>query len=214
VFQALIDAAINGDLKMNFGVSMKRAASGFIFSLIIALPLGFLLGTFFSSFEKALLPFLKMLEKLNPFALFPIFMIFFGIGDSEKIAIIFWVAQFPLLFHTIAGAKGVDVYMLKSARSMGAPKRQLFLKVIFPSALPNIFTGIKIAAQVSFFMIIASEYAGSSEGLGYYYLSANQGYQIPLSYGIVIFITVLSIIVNVLFTRLEKHFLVWKETSF
>ncbi len=214
IFLALKDAAISGDLFRNFGISLQRVASGFAIALLVSIPLGFLLGTFFKNVERALLPFLKMLEKLNPFALFPVFMIFFGIGSMEKIAIIFWVAQFPLLFHTIVGAKAVDVLLLKSAHSMGASKREIFLKVILPSAVPYIFTGIKIAAQIAFFMIIASEYAGSSEGLGWFYLSSNQTYQINLSYGIVIFITIMSILVNVLFTKLEKHFLVWKESSF
>ncbi len=214
VLQAVIQSAGSGELSAHTLISLRRTVTGFLISLITALPLGFLLGTFFKTFEKALLPFLRMLEKLNPFALFPIFMIFFGIGDAEKIAIIFWVSQWPLLFNTIAGAKGVDPLMLKSARSMGATRRTVFLKVILPSAVPDIFTGIKISAQISFFMIVASELAGAYEGLGWYYLSTGQSYQVPLMFGIIIFITILSLIINVLFSRIERHFLVWKESAF
>jgi len=214
VIAALATSVKSGELIYHMRISLFRALWGFLLAAVISIPMGFLLGTFFKTFEKALLPFLRMLEKLNPFALFPVFMILFGIGNLEKIAIIFWVAQWPLLFNTIAGTRSIEPNMIKAARSMGANKKVLFFKVILPAAVPGIFTGVKIAAQVSFFMIVASEMAGSSQGLGWYYLSCSQSYHVPLMYGIILFITVLSVIINLLFTRLEKHFLVWKETSF
>ncbi len=214
VIAALAVSFKSGELVYHMKISLFRAMLGFLLAAFISIPMGFLLGTFFKTFERALLPFLRMLEKLNPFALFPVFMILFGIGNVEKIAIIFWVAQWPLLFNTIAGTRSIETNMIKAARSMGANKKVLFFKVILPAAVPGIFTGVKISAQVSFFMIIASEMAGSSQGLGWYYLSSSQSYQVPLMYGIILFITVLSVIINLLFTRLEKHFLVWKESSF
>jgi NitT/TauT family transport system permease protein len=63
-------------------------------------------------------------------------------------------------------------------------------------------------------MIIARNWPGSSQGLGWYYLSSSQSYQVPLMYGIILFITVLAVIINILFSKLEKHFLVWKEAAF
>jgi len=214
VVQAIIQSAQSGELLMHTAESLKRASIGFLLAIIIAIPAGFLLGTFFKILEEALLPFFKMLEKLNPFAIFPVFMIILGIGNVEKIAIIFWVAQWPLLFYTIAGTKSVDPYLIKSARSMGANRRRLFLDIILPSAVPSIFTGIKLSAQISFFMIIASELIGSTEGLGWYFLAANQAFSIPLMYGIILVITILSVIINVLFSKLERHFLAYKESTF
>ncbi len=214
VLDMTLMSAASGELFVHMLISLRRALSGFLLAMIVAIPAGFLLGAFYKTSETALLPFLRMLEKLNPFALFPVFMIFFGIGDLEKAAVIFWVAQWPLLFNTITGVKGIELNMIKSARSMGANRKTLFFKVILPWALPNIFTGIKISAQLAFFMIIASEMIGSSKGLGWYYLSSSQSYQVPLMYGIILFIAVLSVIINVLFSKLEKHFLVWKEASF
>jgi NitT/TauT family transport system permease protein len=214
VVEAVVRSAQSGDLFLHMQISLGRAGAGFLLALLVAIPAGFFLGTFFKTFERALLPFLRMLEKLNPFALFPIFMILFGVGNFQKISVIFWVAGWPLLFNTIAGTKGVEPNMVKAARSMGANRKVLFLKVILPSALSNIFTGVKMSAQISFFMIIASEMTGSSSGLGWYYLSSSQSYQIPLMYGIILFITVLAVIINILFTKLENRFLVWKELSF
>jgi len=211
VFYAIYLSATTHLLLEQTAVSLARVAMGFGLCLIVAVPLGFLLGTFFGAFEKVLLPFLRMCEKLNPFAVIPIFMIFFGIGTAEKVAVIFWAALWPLLFNTIAGARSVDPQLLRSARSMGATRSELFRKVIFPYALPHIFTGVEIAAQISFFMIIASEVIGASTGLGWYYISATASYNLPLMYGIVLYITVLAIVINLVFGRLKKHFLVWKE---
>jgi NitT/TauT family transport system permease protein len=183
-------------------------------SVIIAIPVGFLIGTFYHKVDRILIPFMRMCEKLNPFALFPVFMIFFGIGNIEKIAVVFWVSQWPLVFNTIDGIRNMDRSMIKSARSMGADKKALYFKVILPSSIPNIFTGLKMSAQIAFFMIIASEMVGASSGLGWFYLSANMDYNVPMMYAIIIFITILAIIINVILSKLEKHFLVWKPSSF
>ncbi|NJJ40760.1 ABC transporter permease [Paenibacillus apii] len=211
VLQSLWAAAASEILFKQTAISLGRVGMGFALSIVVALPLGFILGTFFQSAEKVLLPFFRMCEKLNPFAIIPIFMIFFGIGTAEKVAIVFWATLWPLLFNTVAGARAVEYPLIRAARSMGATRRELFLKVILPFSLPNIFIGVEIAAQLSFFMIIASEVIGASTGLGWYYISATTKYQLPLMYGIVLYITVLSILINLLFGRLKKRFLLWKE---
>lgn len=211
VVTRIYTAATSDVLFEHTGISLSRVGMGFILSTAVALPLGFLLGTFFRPAEKILVPFFRMCEKLNPFAIIPIFMIFFGIGTAEKVAVVFWATFWPLLFNTIAGAKAVDYQLVRAAKSMGASNNELFLKVILPYALPNIFTGVEIAAQLSFFMIIASEVIGASTGLGWYYQAANVRYDLSLIYGIILYITVLAIMINVGFGRLKKHFLVWKE---
>ena len=211
---ALCTAILSGSLLQQTLQSLTNISIGFLLSTAIALPVGFLIGTFYKRFEKVLMPFMRMCEKLNPFALFPVFMIFFGIGSLEKVAVVWWVAQWPLVFNTIDGIRGIDYFLIKTARSMGASRLTLFFKVILPSTVPGIFTGIKMSAQLSFFMIIASEMIGASSGLGWLYLSSSAMYNVPLMYAIIIFITILAIIINVLFTRLERHFLVWKQSAF
>lgn len=210
---ALYEAAASGILWEQTLISLERVVMGFSLSVLIGVPFGFLLGTFFESAEKALLPFLRTCEKLNPFAIIPIFMIFFGIGTLEKVVVIFWSTLWPVLFNTMTGARNMDRNLLKAARSMGATRWELLRKVILPYALPNIFIGIEIAAQIAFFMIIASEVIGASTGLGWFYISSTHRYELALMYGIVLYITILAIGVNVTFARLKKRFLVWKEAS-
>ncbi|MDR3289460.1 MAG: ABC transporter permease [Peptococcaceae bacterium] len=211
--KALGQSAWSGELWVQTLISLERVVKGFCLSFIIGIPLGFLLGSFFTKVERALLPFLRTCEKLNPFAIIPIFMIFFGIGTTEKVVVVFWATLWPILFNTMVGARNIEPNMLRAAQSMGASRWEMLTKVIVPNATPNIFIGIEFAAQVAFFMIIASEVIGASTGLGWYYSHAYAQYQLPLVYGTVLYITILAIVVNVFFKGLKKRLLVWKEES-
>ncbi|MDR1599082.1 MAG: ABC transporter permease [Oscillospiraceae bacterium] len=195
-------------------VSMGRIGAGFGLAAAVGNTLGFLLGTYFKRLERWLLPFFRVCEKLNPFALIPIFMIFFGIDTKEKVALVFWVCLWPILTTTQEAAKSVDVSLVRAARSMGANRFKVFRSVIFPFVLPSVFTGLKLGARVAFFMIVAAETYGSSSGLGWYYMRKNALYNLNLLYGSVLYITLLAILLNYVFTRLEKRFLTWKTAAF
>ncbi|OPY58893.1 MAG: Bicarbonate transport system permease protein CmpB [Pelotomaculum sp. PtaU1.Bin035] len=211
---AVIDSLKSGQLIRQTALSLVNVGIGFLLAIFICIPFGLVIGTYYKIFEKSLMPFLRMCEKINPFALFPVFMILFGIGHLEKVMVVLWVSQWPLLFNTIDGVRNLDVTIIKSARSMGARKGNFLLKVIVPMTLPYIFTGVKQSVQLAFFMIIASEMVGANEGLGWQFFSANMAYNVPMMFGIIIYVTVLAIIINVLFTKIEKWFSVWKQSTF
>ncbi|MDR3310854.1 MAG: ABC transporter permease [Oscillospiraceae bacterium] len=191
--------------------SLNRVLRGYALALVCGLTLGFLLGTYFRPLERLMLPFFRVCEKLNPFAIIPVFMIIFGIYDKEKVAIVFWAAFWPVLFNTQEGAKNVDSQLVRAARSMGASKFKLFTGVIVPYTLPSIFTGLRLATRVAFFMIIASEVIGATSGLGWYYAQQGATHNLELRYGTILFITLLAIIFNAVFGGLEKRSLRWKE---
>ncbi len=214
IVRAVIDSLRSGTLFSMTWYSLTNIGLGFLLCLLISIPAGFLLGLNYHKLERILLPFLRICEKLNPFALFPVFMILFGIGRLEKVMIVLWVAQWPLLFSTMEGARNLDRSIMKSARAMGARKWNLLLKVIVPLALPYLFTGLKTSAQLAFFMIIASEMVGANTGLGWMYLNASLSYNVPMMYGIILYITLLAIAINLAFTKVEKRFSVWKPSVF
>jgi NitT/TauT family transport system permease protein len=193
--------------------SLYRIVKGFALAGAVGIVLGFLLGTYFKPLERLFIPFFQVCEKLNPFAIIPIFMILFGIGEKEKVAIVFWASIWPFLFNTYEGAKNVDPSLVKAARSMNAGRLKLFTRVIVPSTLPSIFTGVKLAIRVSFFMIIAAELAGATSGIGWFYIQKKTAFKLPLVYGSILFITLLEIIFNAVFNRLEKHFLKWRQKA-
>jgi NitT/TauT family transport system permease protein len=222
IFAAMWNELIRAEPERNMGGltflehtarSLLRIAKGFALAGAAGIVSGFLLGTYFKPLEKLFIPFFQVCEKLNPFAVIPVFMILFGIGEKEKVAIVFWASIWPFLFNTYEGAKNVDASLVKAAMSIGAGRFDLFAKVIAPCAMPSIFTGVRLSVRISFFMIIAAELAGATSGIGWFYIQKKVAYKLPLVYGSILFITVAAIVFNAVFARIEKHFLKWRQPA-
>jgi NitT/TauT family transport system permease protein len=210
VATAIWELLKTGEIFTHIGYSLERAFLGFLLATAIAIPLGFFLGGWFKTFQRIMTPLLRLLSELNPFSLFPVFMLLFGIDEFSKIVMIFWVCQWPILFNTITGVKNVDPLLIKAAKSMGADRKTLFFRVVLPAASPGIFTGLKMASGSAFFMLIAAEMIGASSGLGWLVWNAQINYQIPKLFAATVIISVLGLIITNLFTRVEKRIIIWK----
>ncbi len=206
--------AREGELFRHMAISLQRSAIGLLLATAVGIPVGFLLGGMCRTLEDLLLPLFKLLEKINPFALFPVFILVFGIGEFSKVSMIFWVCQWPIIFNTIMGTKGLDPLLLKTGRSMGASARILFFKVILPAAVPGIFNGLKIGAQLAFIMVISAEMLGSSSGMGWLARNAQETYKITQLFGATMLIAIIGLIINIIFRFIEKRLLVWRESAF
>lgn len=211
IFMCYLKLITEERLLSHVGISLFRSVIGFIFAIIVGVPLGFLLGGWFKTFEKLVEPILKFLGQFNPFSLFPIFILILGIGEASKIAMIFWVCLWPVIFNTVTGVKELDPLLIKSGRAMGLTKFKLITKIVLPGATPYIFNGYKLASSTAFFMLIAAEMMGASRGLGWLVWNAQVNYQIPKLYAGTVLISVLGLIINRIFKLWEKRILVWKE---
>jgi NitT/TauT family transport system permease protein len=195
-------------------VSILRAGVGFLLAGIIAVPLGFLLAGGFRKLEEILDPLLQILAQVNPFSLFPVFILLFGIGEVAKISIIFWVSIWPILFSTITGVKTIDPLLIKAAQAMGTSKIRLFWKVVLPGAAPSIFSGLRMSAGNAFLMLIAAEMIGASAGLGWMVLNSEVNFQINRLFAAALTIALLGIFINKAIGFVEKKVVVWKQDSF
>jgi NitT/TauT family transport system permease protein len=204
---------VSGNLLMHIGVSLRRALFGFIIAALVALPLGFLLGGWFKSFEEYLNPLLNVMAQVNPFSVFPVFILLFGIGETAKIAIILWVCVWPVLFGTILGVKNIDQTLVKAALAMGTSKFTLFWKIVLPGAAPAIFGGLKQGAGISFFMLIAAEMIGATAGLGFLILQSQVNFQIHRLFVGVVTIAVLGLFITWVLNFIEKRVITWREES-
>ncbi|MDR1388713.1 MAG: ABC transporter permease [Treponema sp.] len=202
-----------GNLHIHILVSFQRALLGFFIASVIALPLGFALGGWFKRFEEYLDPLLTVLSQVNPFSVFPVFILLFGIGEVAKIAIILWVCVWPILFGTINGVKNIDPLLVKAALAMGTPKFALFWKIVLPGAAPEIFAGLKQGAGISFFMLIAAEMIGATAGLGWLVLNSQINFQIKRLFVAVVTIAILGLAISYVIKLVEKRVLNWKEES-
>lgn len=213
VVSTLFELLKSGDLQIHIAASMLRALEGFVLSVVVGVPLGFLLGGWFKSFEEILDPLLQVFAQINPFTLLPIFILFFGIGEVAKVAIIFWVAVWPVLFSTINGVKNIDPLLIKGARAMATPKFQLFYKVVLPGAAPLIFSGIRSSVSTAFLMLIAAEMIGASKGLGWLILNAQNNYNINKLFAAAVTIAVIGIVLSNLLIFIEHKVITWKEDT-
>ena len=127
-------------------------------------------------------PLLRILSQANPFALLPVFMFFFGIGETNKIAVVAWVALWPIIYYTLGGIRTVEPALVVTGRSLGLDGMTLTLRVLLPAALPTLFVGVRIGAGLVFFMLVAAEMLGASAGLGALVHNSAMNYQIPRMY--------------------------------
>ncbi|MGB9979180.1 ABC transporter permease [Methanobacterium sp.] len=202
---------LSGELITDIWVSMWRVLIAFALSLIVGLSLGFLLGGFFRSAEKALSPLLDMISQANPFTLLPVFIAFLGIGEVSKIVFIYFVSQWPVLFNTIVGITNVDPVLVKLGKATGLSKFQMFSKVLLPASLPTVFTGIRMAAVFSLFMLIGAEMLGSTAGLGYLVMQAEGVMNYPVMYSAIVVVALFGIIFNYAIVLVERRLTSWKE---
>ncbi|WP_242949577.1 ABC transporter permease [Clostridium pasteurianum] len=135
---------------------------------------------------------------------------FFGIGETSKIAIVFWGVWSAILLNTISGVKNVDPILIKSAKSMAASQLTVFTKVVLPSAFPSIITGIRISATSSILVLIAAEMMGASSGIGYLLYDTQMKYQIPKMYASIVTMSLLGLIINYIIVAFEKRISRWK----
>ena len=207
---AFWNLAITGTLFKHLFVSLQRAVFGFAVGLAIAVPLGLLIG-WYKGFEGFIDPLLQTFRQTSALSLFPVFILLFGIGETSKVAIIFWGVQWPILLSTIAGVRSVEPLLIKSAHSMGASTITLFRKVIIPGAFPSIFTGIRLSATYSILILIAAEMIGSNAGLGFLLYTAETTFQIPEMYAAIVTMSLLGLALNYLLLGIGTRIIRWKE---
>jgi len=206
---ALVSGLFWGDLGRHLLVSLSRSLVGFVLALCTALPLGLLLG-WFQKFESYADPLLQVFRQTSAFALFPLFILVFGIGETSKVAIIFYGAQWYILLNTSSGVKHVDPLLIKLARSLKLSHFQLFRKIILPAALPTIFTGLRLSATLSILLIVSAEMMGASTGLGLVLVTAQYNFDVDRMYAAIMLLALTGYFANYLLVALERRLTGWK----
>lgn len=202
----------SGQLEQHIAASLWRSGSGFLLSILSAVPLGLALG-WYKRLADVVNPLLELLRNTAALALLPVFILFLGIGEASKIALVVYAASWPILLNTITGVKNVDPLLVKSARSLGASRFMLFYKVILPAAVPTIFVGIRLAGAYSLVVLVAAEMVGAKAGLGYLIIYSQYNFQIPQMYAGILTLMLTGILYNQLLLALEKRFTAWKPAN-
>ncbi len=212
VIAAVVKLFLAEHLMLHIAASLQRVFIGVVLAIVLAVPIGFSLAAFPKT-AAYLQPLLKIGSQINAFALFPIFILLFGIGETAKISIIFCSAFWPVLFTTVAGVRQVDPLYIKSAKSMGAGRLRIFKEVILPSTTPFIFTGIHSGTTHAFLMLIAAEMIGAKAGLGWIILNSTANSLMPRLFAGGIIIAFLGMLLSYFIYWLEDIIVYWREKA-
>ncbi len=155
-----------GKLQKGLLDSLRRVFTGYAIGTILGVSLGFLMGVF-RPLNKALTLFVNVLRPIPTIAIIPIFIIIFGIGESTIIAVIIVGAFWPSLLNSFAGVQNTDSKLIELAYTYRIPGSKTLFKIIFPSAMTSILTGMRLGLGTAWMSVVAAEMLGSSSGIGY-----------------------------------------------
>lgn len=189
-------------------VTLATTLGGFLLSVAVGIPLGMLL-VWSRLLEKAIMPLLVVSQSFPKVAVAPLIVIWFGLGLLPKILIAFSVAFFPIVISTIAGMKSVDTDLRDLARSMQATPIKTFAKIRFPYALPQIFSGIKVAVAFATVGAVVGEWVGADAGLGYLLLWSNANLDTPLLFAVLVCLMLIGLVLYYAVEYLEAYALPW-----
>jgi NitT/TauT family transport system permease protein len=174
IADTLFGMLADGSIFMHALFTLYRVLFGFGLAVAIGLPLGVLMGRF-RPVERFVLPLASALMPIPSLAWIPVFILWFGLGNTVTVLIVFYAALFPMLLNTWTGVRSVNPIWLRAAGAMGADERALFWKVIVPGASPFIIAGLRQSFLRSWIAVIGAEMlAASNWGLGWVIFDAQQ----------------------------------------
>jgi NitT/TauT family transport system permease protein len=174
VARTLWDSLIDGTMIEHAAFTLYRVLCGFALAVFIGLPLGVLMGRF-RPVENFVLPLASALMPIPSLAWIPVFILWFGLGNTVTILIVFYAALFPMLLNTWSGVRAVNPIWLRAAGAMGADEHALFWKVIIPGASPFIITGLRQAFLRAWIAVVGAEMLAASDwGLGWIIFDAKE----------------------------------------
>ncbi|QDR83385.1 ABC transporter permease [Sporomusa termitida] len=177
-YDALVDADMHGNrLLDHLAISVLRFFIGFFIALLLAVPLGMLMG--WSVFiRKHLLPLFQLFAPIPPPAWVPITIIFLGVDLRMQSFLVFLGVFYPVLFNSYTGTKDTNSRLINTARLFGASEFTILCQVVFPSALSSILMGMKIGTAMGIVCLVLAEMFGASSGLGWMLMESKHYFQI------------------------------------
>jgi taurine transport system permease protein len=177
VWEAFLEVLTDGYRGLTLGRhladSLFRVVTGFLLAVVTAVPLGLAIG-YSRKVEAVFDPLIEFYRPLPPLAYYTLLVIWLGIENESKIALLYLAAFPPLSVSAMAGVRGVAPERIQGAQSLGASRWQVFRYVIFPSCLPDIFTGMRVSIAFTYTTLVAAEMVAATSGIGWMVLDASK----------------------------------------
>ncbi|CAM5372646.1 ABC transporter permease [Eoetvoesiella caeni] len=212
IFVELWRLIINGDLFVALAASLERVIAGFLIAVVFGVTIGALMARS-QWIEDAVDPLVELLRPVSPLAIFPLAILWFGIGEASKIFIVALACVFPVILNTYSGVRSIDASLFRASQSLGASETEIFRKVALRGSLPQMFTGIRLAWGIALIVIIAAEMIGAVRGIGYMVLEAQQTLRVERVFAGVFVIGLLGFVTDLGFRAMQRNMLPWYQPA-
>jgi NitT/TauT family transport system permease protein len=198
----------SGELVSHTAASFGRAGAGFLIALIVGVALGLLMARR-PVVQRAVEPILLLIYPVPKPAIIPLFMVWLGIGDASKIAVIALACLLPIVIATFNGTRSVDQMLIWSAQARGTPERRILWRVVLPAALPQIAVGVRTAIAIAIIVLVSSEFISSETGLGYLIFSYGGAGADDAMLAVVIYLAVLGFLLDRFYLAGLRRLMSW-----
>jgi NitT/TauT family transport system permease protein len=210
--RAFLQIVVTGEFQRSALGSLHVFAVGLSAALVLGIAIGLLMGRYRLA-EYLLDPYVYAFDATPRVALIPLLLLWFGLGNSSKIAVVFLSGLFPVLMNTFSGVRTVSAQLVEVGRAYGAGEGKLFTKVILPAALPFIMAGIRLAVGRALIGIITAEMFTAVTGMGALLVRYSSALATDKFFVPVILLALLGVILSNIIEKLQKRLAPWKETE-
>lgn len=197
-------------LLQHIGISLQRVIIAFTAAVVVGVPLGLLMG-WNDRFDAFVKPVFEIVRPIPPIAWIPLAILWFGVGETPKIALCFLASLIPIVVNSYTGIKYVDPLLLNVALTLGAKPHSVFLEVAVPSALPAIFAGLQNGISVGWMTVVAAEMFGATRGVGFIILKGQDLSNPTVIVTGMIVIGILGALISILIRVAERLVCPWKR---
>lgn len=209
---ASVELLLAGEIQRQAAGSLQVFAVGLSGALLLGIVVGLLMGRYRLA-EYLLDPYVYALDATPRVALIPLLLLWFGLGDASKIAIVFLSGLFPVLMNTFSGVRTVSAHLVEVGQAYGAGERKIFTKIILPASLPFIMTGVRLSVGRALIGIITAEMFAAVTGMGALLVRYSSALATDKFFVPVIFLSLLGVALSATVERLQKRLAPWKETE-
>ncbi len=189
-------------------VTLYETLVGFALAIAISVPLAVAV-VYSPILQNTIYPILLALQSMPKVAIAPLLALWIGFGTLPKVVVVFLVCFFPIIVATASGLTAVPAPLMDLIRSLSASPLQTFVKIRFPTAMPHIFVGLKIAITFAVIGAVIGEFVGSENGLGYLILVSTSQSRTPLAFAALVLLTIMSIVLYYGVALVERILVPW-----
>jgi len=210
ILKTAFNQTVNGDLLEDFWITVVEFVVAFALSVVLGITIGLLMGLF-KRVEYTIDPFLWFLYSTPVIALYPVLIIWLGLGFATVVTLGVLFTITPIIINTFTGVTQTSPVLIKAAKSFGANRRQILFKIALPSAIPMIVTGLRIGVERTLVGVIVGELFSANAGLGFRISYYGARLQVSSLFVAIVLVIILGLILTQSLRLLEKRLLKWQE---